>query len=143
MQEEQQMQSVFRSFAQLVWIFQSAYYLVTGIMPFVALRLFLKITGPKTDIWLVKTVAALVTAIAAVIASAGMKRRITPEIEGMAIGSSLGLAGIDLWYTAQGRISKVYLLDALAEGLLVLGWLARRRSSTRREGAGKTASTRS
>jgi len=41
----------------------------------------------------------------------------------LAVGSALGLTGIDVVYVRNGRISKVYLLDAVAELVLVAAWL--------------------
>lgn len=105
-----------------VWLVQALYFLVTGIWPLVEIRSFQKISGPKTDIWLVKTVGVLVGVIGGVIALAGSRRRITPEISELAIGSSAGLAAIDVFYVARGRISRVYLLDALLELVLIGAW---------------------
>ena len=45
------------------------------------------------------------------------------EIVTLAVGSALGLAGIDVVYVAKRRIRPVYLLDALAEVLLAGAWL--------------------
>ena len=39
---------------------QGAYYLVTGVAPFVSRRWFERVTGPKTEWWLVQTAGALV-----------------------------------------------------------------------------------
>ncbi|HXK32386.1 MAG TPA: hypothetical protein VNM91_00045 [Dehalococcoidia bacterium] len=80
-------------------------------------------TGPKTDFWLVRTVGMLIAVIGAVVARAGMRRRVEPETVALAAGSAAGLAAIDVVYAARGRISKVYLLDALAEIAIVGGWL--------------------
>ena len=65
----------------------------------------LVVTGPKTDLWLVKTVGV---------------RRITDEIILLAAGSALGLAIIDVVSTR--HISSVYLADAVAELGLVALW---------------------
>jgi hypothetical protein len=40
----------------------------------------------------------------------------------LAVGSALGLAGIDLVYALGGRISPIYLLDAAAEIVLAVLW---------------------
>lgn len=105
-----------------VWRIQALYFLVTGLWPCIEIRSFQKISGPKTDIWLVKTVGVLVSVIGGVIAAAGMRQRITPEIAGLAVGSSAGLAAIDVYYSSRGRISRVYLLDALVEALFIGAW---------------------
>ena len=101
---------------------QAALYLLTGLWPLVSIGTFQKVTGPKCDIWLVKTVGVLVTVIGAVIGVAGARRTITPETPLLGAGSAAGLAGIDIVYVAKGRIPPIYLLDALAELLLVGAW---------------------
>jgi hypothetical protein len=106
-----------------VWIVHTAYDVVSGLWPLVGIESFQKVSGRKTDIWLVKTVALLVLAIGATIGAAGARRRITPEVAGLAIGSSMALAVIDVAYVGKDRISRVYLLDALANALLIAGWL--------------------
>jgi hypothetical protein len=99
---------------------QSAYYVVTGLLPFVSRRAFEAVTGPKREWWLVQTVGALVTVIGGALASAAARRRVTPEVVAVASGSALALATIDVVYVARRRISPAYLLDAALEaGLLV------------------------
>lgn len=105
-----------------VWLVQALYYLVSGVWPLVGMRSFQALTGPKTDRWLVKTVGVLVTVIGAVLALAGARRRITPEIRLLAIGAGAGLAAIDIIYVARRRIAPVYLLDALAHFVILGGW---------------------
>jgi hypothetical protein len=101
---------------------QGIYYLVTGIWALVSIRTFEAVTGPKTDRWLVKTVGVLVSVIGGVLILAGWRRRVEPEPAVLAAGSALGLAAIDTVYAARGRISKVYLLDAVSELALVAAW---------------------
>ena len=106
----------------LLALLQGTFYLLTGIWPLVSIRTFEWVTGPKVDRWLVKTVGVLVSVVGGVLLLAGARRRVTAETAVLAAGSALGLAGIDAVYSLRGRISKVYLLDAAAEVLLVLGW---------------------
>jgi uncharacterized membrane protein (Fun14 family) len=73
----------------------------------------------------VKTVTSFIVVVGFVIGSAGKRNRITPEIVGLAIGSSATLATVDVVYVSRGRISRVYLLDAIAEVLLIVGWIRR------------------
>jgi hypothetical protein len=108
---------------------QAGYYLMTGIWPILHLRSFEGISGPKVDRWLVKTVGALIAVIGAVIGLATWRRRLTPEIELLAIGSAVSLAAIDIVYVARRRIRWVYLLDAAAEVGLVVSWINARRQS--------------
>mgnify|MGYP001018657960 FL=1 len=87
------------------------------------MRTFLKVTGPKEDLWLVKTVGALVTVVGTVLGLAVLRRQVTPEIALLGAGSAGALAGVDALYVAQGRIPPVYLLDMAGELVLVAGWL--------------------
>ncbi len=101
---------------------QGAYYVLTGVWPLVSIGTFQKVTGPKTDLWLVKTVGVVVGVIGGVLVMAGYRRQTAPEIPILAAGSAAGLAGIDIVYVLKKRISRIYLLDALAELVLIAGW---------------------
>jgi hypothetical protein len=111
------------SFHSPFLLLQGVYYLLTGIWSFVGIRSFQLVTGPKTDLWLVKTVGVLVTVIGGVLIFAARRPRLVPEIPLLGIGSALGLTAIDVIYVARGRISPVYLLDALLELFLAAGLL--------------------
>ena len=101
---------------------QAIIYIVTGVWPFVSMRSFEAVTGPKVDRWLVKTVGALVAVIGSALALASRRRQLAPEVVLIAAGSAAALATIDIAYVAKRRISPVYLLDAVAEIALVAGW---------------------
>ncbi len=103
-------------------VLQALYYLVTGLWPLLHMSSFLKVTGPKTDLWLVKTVGVLVTVIATVLGLAGIRRSVNRELALLGVGSAAGLTAIDVIYVARRRISPVYLLDVVPELALILGW---------------------
>ncbi len=111
-----------RDAASLVAVGQGLYFAVTGVWPLLHMRSFEAITGPKVDRWLVKTVGLLIAVVGGVLVAAGARRAVTPEIAALATGSAVGLGGIDVVYASAGRISKLYLLDAVAEALLVGVW---------------------
>lgn len=104
-------------------VVQAVYYVLTGVWPVVHIRSFMAVTGPKRDLWLVRTVGVLVTVIGAAIGLAARSGRITPEIVVLAAGSAAALAAIDVVYVARGTIPKVYLLDAAPEAALAALWL--------------------
>jgi hypothetical protein len=108
-------------------LIQGVFYLATGVWPLLDIVSFQAVTGPKTDLWLVRTVGVLVTVIGGVLLSAWRHRRVTPEVVMLAVGAASGLAAIDLRYALAGRISAVYLADAVAEVGLALLWLIARR----------------
>jgi hypothetical protein len=103
---------------------QGAYFAATGIWSLVDADSFQRVTGPKHDVWLVKTVGALVTVIGGVLCSAAARRRIVPETAMLGIGCSVALAIVDVTYVARGRIAPIYLFDAAAEAVITGAWCA-------------------
>jgi hypothetical protein len=107
---------------QLICQLQGGYYVATGIWPLVSMRSFEATTGPKVDKWLVKTVGVLVSVIGATLWVGGTRRQSGPELKLLAKGSAAGLTAIDIVYVAKGRISPIYLLDAVLEAAIVGCW---------------------
>ncbi len=101
---------------------QGAYYLLTGAWPLVHDRSFQAVTGPKVDVWLVRTVGVLVSVIGGVLLLAGLRRTVVAEVPALAMGSAAGLATSAVTHVRRGRISPVDLLDAALEAALVSGW---------------------
>ncbi|HYO82576.1 MAG TPA: hypothetical protein VES20_14325 [Bryobacteraceae bacterium] len=95
--------------------FQGAFYLATGVWPLLHMRSFLRVTGLKTDLWLVQTVGLLVSCIGAQMLMASRRERVTPEVRALAASAALSLAAIDTVHSAKGTISPIYLLDAAVE----------------------------
>lgn len=104
-------------------ILQGVYFFLTGIWPLFSIRTFMTVTGPKQDLWLVKTVGVVIAAIGAPLILAGVRGEITPAVLLLAVGSAVGLGTIDVVYSLKRVISPVYLLDAIAEAALVIGWV--------------------
>jgi hypothetical protein len=86
------------------------------------MRTFLKITGPKTDLWLVKTVGIILAVIGLVLAFASRNHEVNLSIAFLGIGSSLGLAVVEFIFVAKRVISPVYLGDAFIELALLMWW---------------------
>ena len=105
----------------LVALVQGIYFLVSGIWPLLSMSTFLKVTGPKTDLWLVKTVALILAVIGAVLIFAQLTGEVNTSIITLAIGSALSLAIVEFVYVARRVISPIYLGDAFLE-LLFIGW---------------------
>ena len=70
----------------------------------------------------VKTVGGLIAVIGGVLVLAGARGRVTEEGQALGAGSAAFLAVVDTVYPLKGRISPVYLLDAVAEAGLVGAW---------------------
>jgi hypothetical protein len=91
---------------------------VSGLWPVVHMRSFEAVSGPKVDRWLVRTVGGLMAANGVAQLTAGdAEQRLSARI---GIGTSAVLAVVDVRYGTTGRISRIYLLDALVQ----LAWLA-------------------
>lgn len=105
----------------LVALVQGIYFFVTGIWPLLSMRTFLMVTGPKTDLWLVKTVGIILAVVGLVLIVAQVNAEINTSIILLAIGSGLGLALVEFVYVAKRVISPVYLGDAFLE-LILIGW---------------------
>lgn len=111
---------------------QGAFYAVTGTWPLLSMRTFLAVTGPKTDLWLVKTVGALLVVIGLTLGLDGLGKRVSPGTLLLGTGSALGLGAIDVVYVHRRQISRVYLLDALAELALLAAWWVAASAGARR-----------
>jgi hypothetical protein len=109
---------------RIVAIIQAIYFIATGVWPILHIRSFMAVTGPKTDLWLVKTVGVLVTVIGIVIGIAAMHENVSREVFILAVGGAAALTAIDVIYVLKRVIDKIYLLDAIAEVVLIAAWLA-------------------
>lgn len=118
-------------FHRLVLGTQSTYYIASGVWPLLSRRSFERVTGPKTDFWLVQTVGLLIVSIGVGLArSARYESTPGPAIASIGVTAAAALALMDVVNVGRRRISRVYLLDAAAEAALLTGWLFidRRRS---------------
>ncbi|MGH7766321.1 MAG: hypothetical protein ACREQP_02610 [Candidatus Binatia bacterium] len=109
--------------SDILLLAQGAYYVATGGWPLLHIGSFLAVTGPKTDLWLVKTVGVLITVIGTALLVAGARHQIGLEISLLAMGTQLALATVDVVYVATRTIGKIYLLDAVVELVLFTGWM--------------------
>src|SRR5688572_24351261 len=81
--------------------------IVNGLWPLLSMRSFERVTGPKVDRWLVRTVAGLmvgngVTQLAAAGSPEGLR---AARLLGQATAGTL--AAVDLVYAPRGRISRL------------------------------------
>jgi hypothetical protein len=107
----------------LVALVQGIYFFITGIWPILSMSTFLKVTGPKTDLWLVKTVGIILAIIGAVLVIAQVNAEINTSLIVLALGSALGLAMVEFIYVAKKVIPPIYLGDAFAELMLIVWWV--------------------
>jgi hypothetical protein len=109
----------FRSFLLLA---QGVYFFLTGVWPVVHMPSFLAVTGPKQDLWLVRTVGLLIAVAALAMIAAGVNGVVNAPVLILALGFAAALAAVDIVYVALGTIAKIYLLDAALEIALLVAW---------------------
>lgn len=105
----------------LAWI-QAVVYIGTGLWALVDIDSFMAVTGPKEDVWLVRTVGFLVISTGIGLVIGVIRQEITLSLVIIALSNALFLAGIDVFYATNDVIWDVYLLDALFELAVVVGW---------------------
>lgn len=108
--------------SSFVSLLQGWYYLLTGLWPVVHITSFMMISGYKTDQWLVKTMGVLLTAIGLTQIIGGVRKNISLELFVLSVSSAFVLTLIDVIYVGNGTILPVYLLDAVAEVVLIILW---------------------
>jgi hypothetical protein len=101
--------------------FQSVYYVVTGIWPWLSMATFEAVTGPKTDDWLVRTVGALVIAIGLALGMAAREGARSAAILTLSAASAAAFIAVDVGFVLAGTIRPIYLGDALVEAAILLG----------------------
>jgi hypothetical protein len=101
---------------------QGIYFLLTGLWPVFDINSFLWITGPKTDLWLVRTFGLLIAAVGFSLIRAARENQLTHSLCVVGSLTALALAVSDSFYVALGTISPIYLGDAVAEIALVFFW---------------------
>lgn len=102
---------------------QGVYFLLTGLWPLFHMESFLMVTGPKEDLWLVKTVGMLAASIGVGLCAAGFQRRVISPIIAIAMASALGFMLIDVVFVVGEVILPIYLADAAIEMILFGCWI--------------------
>lgn len=103
--------------------FHGLYFFVAGIWPILHMPSFTAVTGPKTDLWLVRTVGMLVLVIGAGLMLSAFRKFVTLPVILIGTGAAFGFILIDIIYVVQNVISPVYLLDAGIEIILLMLWM--------------------
>ncbi|KKO89672.1 hypothetical protein AAW12_18855 [Sphingobacterium sp. Ag1] len=102
----------------MVFKIQGLYYLITGLWPIVHINSFMMLTGEKIDLWLVKMVGLLSMAVAIGLLFGKNK----PAKILLGIPAAFAFMSIDIYYNITDTISRIYLLDALLQFIIVL-WI--------------------
>src|SRR4051812_30408451 len=90
-------------------VLQGLYFITSGLWPLLDIGSFISLTGPKTDVWLVKIVGVLITIVGIGLFSATLRNRLTMEIILISILSAGCLAFADIYYAWTDVISEIYL----------------------------------
>jgi hypothetical protein len=98
---------------------QAAYYIATGAWPLISPRTFERVTGPKADWWLVQMVGLLAASIGLSLAAGAHDERPPAAMRTLGVLCAFSFAGIDTVHALRGRISKIYLADAVLELVFV------------------------
>ena len=98
---------------------QGIYYLLRGLWPFFRPGAH----ATDEDVWLAQSGGLLTLVVGATLCLAAYRRKGSPEVILLAFGSALSLTVLELIFVFQERISKVYLLDAIIQVVLVASWV--------------------
>lgn len=112
-----------QQFIKNVATVQGLYYFVTGAWALFHARSFIFITGPKTDIWLLRLIGMLTIAISLVLFVVAKKRKLSLESIVVILFGGFSYLTIDVIYSLAGRISFVYLYDAFIQLILLSIWV--------------------
>jgi hypothetical protein len=108
---------------KLLLLTQATYIMVTAVWPIIDIESFMFVTGPKTDVWLVKTVGALLIPVALCMYSYRRTKTVDTPIIILGIGIAAAFISVDVYYSTSDVISDIYLIDAALEILFLVGWV--------------------
>jgi hypothetical protein len=98
----------------------AGYLIGTGLWPIVHRRSFERVTGPKRDFWLVRTVGGLAALSGVTLGLAALRGGRSLEAQTLAGGSALVFGVADLY--AGARVSRVYFGDLVPQVLFTPVW---------------------
>jgi hypothetical protein len=99
-------------------LLQGLYYLITGVWPLISMASFMAVTGPKTDIWLVKAFSIQISMMGIFFCFSVLKRDLGPNVLLLSILSSIGFIIVDVYYVIKGVIDPIYLADAVVQVII-------------------------
>jgi hypothetical protein len=99
----------------------ASYFVVTGLWPLLSRGTFERVTGPKEDFWLVRTIGGLAAATGVALGIGVIRGKREHESVVLAIGASLVFTIADV--RAARTESRVYLADAAVQAILAPAWL--------------------
>lgn len=104
-------------------LIQGLYVLMTALWPLLYLENFIQVTGPKTDIWLVRAISFLLLPYAVFCFWTALVQRPVPQVlSGSMMLMGVSLAGVEFYYATHRVISTLYELDAVLQILFAVWW---------------------
>jgi hypothetical protein len=102
---------------------QATYILITAVWPLVHIDSFMDVTGYKTDVWLVKTVGALLVPVAVCLYLHLFIH--TDPRPAIALGglTAFAFVCVDFYYALGDVISDIYLADGIIEAVFLAVWI--------------------
>ncbi|MGC8494357.1 MAG: hypothetical protein ACP5SH_21760 [Syntrophobacteraceae bacterium] len=88
-------------------LLQGLFLFTTGIWPLINMHSFLRLTGPKTDLWLVITIGLLLAVTGAVLSISVIRNNTGAEVALLGMGAAASLAVVDIYFSINGTISPV------------------------------------
>ena len=104
-------------------LLQAGYTGLTALWALVDIESFMQVTGPKTDVWLVKTVGLLLAGVSVCLVVYFFMKADQSVIGTLAAVCSICLAGIDFYYAGKKVISPVYLIDGIIQVIFFIAWI--------------------
>jgi hypothetical protein len=112
-----------RAFRAILLV-QTIIYALVALWALIHIDSFMLVTGPKTDIWLVKTVSLLSLAVTFCFITQLLLPVTDPiPVTVLAMSCCVFFATLDFYYAGTDVISDIYLVDGVIQVLLLCGWL--------------------
>jgi hypothetical protein len=108
--------------AQAVLIVQGAYYTLTGLWPIVDIESFQSVTGPKTDLWMLRTLGLLLAIVGSVLLFSTRHGKPPLEIVVLALAMATALLLVDFIVVFSRTVPLRYLFDAVMQAGLIFWW---------------------
>jgi hypothetical protein len=102
---------------------QSVYFFITAVWPLVHIKSFMWVTGYKTDVWLVKTVSAILVPISLTMAFHLLLKTDHRPLLLLGLSTNISFICIDVYYSLTNVISDIYLVDAAIQGCFLIAWI--------------------
>jgi hypothetical protein len=93
------------------------------VWPIIDIESFMLVTGYKTDVWLVKTVGAILISISLCMATHLFIRTDHVPVVVLCIASSIAFISIDFYYALNDTISDIYIADGALQIFFLIAWI--------------------